>query len=220
MKEKTTAKRKIIYYVILAASVLLLTAAIVLTVYFVAGGEGDIVDVPNPPEQNQPNEPNEPTGPVEPDEPTGPVEPDQPGTPSEEEKFVNPVSAMQIANEYDFYHNQTLNWFYEHQGVDISAAEGTEVYAMADGTVERISYDELHQTEIVISHSDGVKTVYRFVSVADGIGQGSSVKKGQKIATIAEAKGEEYKDGAHLHLEVLENGVNVNPTKYLTADEK
>ncbi len=215
MKEKTTAKRKVIYYVILAASVLLLTVATVLTVYFVAGGK-DVLEVPDPPQQEQPDKP---TGPFEPDKPTGPSEPDNP-TGGDGVKFVNPVAALQVTNGYDFYHNQTLNWFYEHQGVDIAAAEGTEVFSMADGTVESVSFDELNCTEIVISHVDGVKTVYRFVTAADGITKGAKVTKGQMIATVAEAKGEEYKEGAHLHLEVLVNGKNVDPTEYLTMEEK
>ena len=40
------------------------------------------------------------------------------------------------------------------------------------------------------------------------------------IATVAEANGKEYKDGAHLHFEIFENGKNVDPAKYLTLEEK
>lgn len=229
MKEKATAKRKIIYYVILAASVLLLTAATVLTVYFVAGGKGDLAEVPDQPKQEQPNEPDTPTGPTEPDQPTGPSQPSQPSGPSEGDnkpsggdgvKFVNPVSVMNMINDFEFYHNKTVNWFYEHEGVDIAADEGANVFAMADGKVESVTYDELHCTEITVNHGNGLKTVYRFVTLADGIAPGATVTKGQKIATVAEAKGEEYKDGPHLHLEVHLNGATVDPTAYLTTSEK
>ena len=40
------------------------------------------------------------------------------------------------------------------------------------------------------------------------------------IATVAEAAGNEYKDGAHLHFEVLKEGKNVDPAEYLTLEEK
>ena len=40
------------------------------------------------------------------------------------------------------------------------------------------------------------------------------------IATVAEANGEEYKDGAHLHFELLKNGVNIDPATQLTLEEK
>ena len=40
------------------------------------------------------------------------------------------------------------------------------------------------------------------------------------IATVAEANGDEYKDGAHLHFEILKNNKNVDPATYLTLEEK
>ena len=49
---------------------------------------------------------------------------------------------------------------------------------------------------------------------------GDSVEKGQVIATVAEPTGNEYKDGAHLHFEITANGVQVDPTTYLTLEEK
>ena len=48
----------------------------------------------------------------------------------------------------------------------------------------------------------------------------SKVKKGDVIATVAEANGKEYKDGPHLHFEVFENNATVDPAKYLTFEEK
>ena len=47
-----------------------------------------------------------------------------------------------------------------------------------------------------------------------------NVEKGDVIATVAEPNGKEYKDGAHLHFEVFENGQNIDPSKYLTLEEK
>ena len=47
-----------------------------------------------------------------------------------------------------------------------------------------------------------------------------NTRLGDVIATVAEATGEEYKDGAHLHFEILKNGTSVVPTGYLTLEEK
>lgn len=138
-----------------------------------------------------------------------------------DEGMVSPVANMNVVNDYGFYHNTTLNWFYEHTGIDFLADAGTEVMAVDAGTVESIYKDDiLSGTEIVIAHGDGLKTVYRFVTEVEGLKVGDSVEKGEVIATIAEASGNEYKDGAHLHFEVHKEGVNVDPNVYLTLEEK
>ena len=58
------------------------------------------------------------------------------------------------------------------------------------------------------------------VTAADGLKAGDKVEKGQVIATVAEANGNEYKDGAHLHFEVHKDGTSVDPASYLTLEEK
>ena len=137
------------------------------------------------------------------------------------EGMISPVAAVTVGNDYGFHQSQTLGWYYVHEGVDFTAAAGTEVLAAEDGVVESIYKDDLLLgTEIVVSHGDGLKTLYRFVTEADGLTVGKSVKKGDVIATVAEPTGNEYKDGAHLHFEVMENGKSVDPTKYLTLEEK
>ena len=61
---------------------------------------------------------------------------------------------------------------------------------------------------------------YRFVTEVEGLKVGDTVEKGEVIATVAEATGDEYKDGAHLHFEMLVDGENVDPSTYLTMEEK
>ena len=137
------------------------------------------------------------------------------------EGMIMPLESVSVVNDYGFYHNKTLNNYYEHKGVDFTAEVGTEVLAADDGVIVTIYRDDvLTGTEITIDHGDGVKTVYHFVDVAEGISVGTDVKKGDVIATVAEATGEEYKDGAHLHFEVMKSGQQVDPATYLTFEEK
>ncbi|MBR2646669.1 MAG: M23 family metallopeptidase [Clostridia bacterium] len=137
------------------------------------------------------------------------------------EGMISPLETATVGNDFGFYYNQTLNTYYEHAGVDFTAAAGTNVLAADDGTIESIfKEDLLTGTEIVINHGSGLKTVYRFVSEVEGLKVGDVVQKGDVIATVAEATGEEYKDGAHLHFEVLKNSVSVDPANYLTLEEK
>jgi murein DD-endopeptidase MepM/ murein hydrolase activator NlpD len=136
------------------------------------------------------------------------------------EGMVLPVEAA-VSVDYGFYHNQTLNSYYEHAGVDFMAAAGTEVFAAEDGTIESVYKDDLLSgTEIVVNHGNGLKTLYRFVTETAGVKVGDKVKKGDLIATVAEANGDEYKDGAHLHFEVIKNNQSVDPATYLTLEEK
>ncbi len=137
------------------------------------------------------------------------------------EEFISPVSVVSVLNEYGFYYNKTLGNYYEHMGVDFTAEEGSEVYAVASGTVESVyTSDILIGTQITIDHGNGVKSVYQYVEAKEGLKAGDEVKQGDVIATVAEANGSEYKDDAHLHFEVFENGINVDPAEYLTLDEK
>jgi murein DD-endopeptidase MepM/ murein hydrolase activator NlpD len=62
--------------------------------------------------------------------------------------------------------------------------------------------------------------VYRFVNQVENLKVGDQVGKGQVVATVAEANGSEYKDGAHLHFEILKDGASVDPSIYLTLEEK
>jgi murein DD-endopeptidase MepM/ murein hydrolase activator NlpD len=137
------------------------------------------------------------------------------------EGMVMPLETVSVVNDYGFYHNTTLNKYYEHQGVDFTAEVGTEVLAAEAGVVESIYRDDvLTGTEIVIDHGNGLKTVYRFVTAAEDLTVGARVEKGEVIAVVAEATGEEYKDGAHLHFEVKKDGKQVDPATYLTFEEK
>jgi murein DD-endopeptidase MepM/ murein hydrolase activator NlpD len=137
------------------------------------------------------------------------------------EGMLSPIETVSVVNEYGFYHNKTLDAYYVHAGVDFSASAGTEVLAVEKGVVESIYKDDLLLgTEIVLDHGDGLKTVYRFVTEAEGLKVGDRVEKGQVIACVAEANGNEYKDGAHLHFEVRKGGKTVDPATYLTMEEK
>lgn len=44
--------------------------------------------------------------------------------------------------------------------------------------------------------------------------------KGQVLGTISATNLQEYKDGAHLHFQTMENGAYIDPEKYLDLEEK
>ena len=202
--EKAGVRNKKLYlYIALGCAAVLLCAAIIVTAVVLANRSRVSIDAG--------------------DNSGGQIEtpdPDQPVIETPEE-FISPVSVVSVLNEYGFYYNKTLGNYYEHMGVDFTAEVGSEVYAVASGTVESVyTSDVLVGTQITIDHGDGVKSVYQFVEAKEGLKAGDEVKQGDVIATVAEANGSEYKDGAHLHFEVFKDGANVDPEEYLTLEEK
>lgn len=217
-EEKAKSKKKLLYYVILGISVLLIAAATVLTVYFVSGRD-NVIDNPSIDNPGQDNPGGDNPGGDNPggDNPGGDDKPTGGGD-VEGPKYVAPLSTVKYTLAYgEIYTNETVGWIYRHNALDFAAEVGAEVYAMADGEVTEVSYNDKTGNYIVVDHGDGLKTLYRFVEPTKGLGKGASVKKGQVIASVAEAYGSEFKDGPHLHFEVSLNGKSVNPVDYFEA---
>ena len=124
-------------------------------------------------------------------------------------KLKAPLKEYEIIRESGIFFNETMNTSYVHEGVDFRANAGAEVYSVLSGIVESIITDILVGTEIMIDHGNGLKTLYRFITPIEGLEIGDEVQEGEVIATIAEAHGNEYKDGPHLHFEVIESNANV-----------
>ena len=222
-KEKNSAKKKSWwngerrFYLLTALGCAIALTAIIVVAVVVSGGEvkdnqgnlggGTNNEVVLPPD----NEPSVDGGNDNNDDEQVVVTP---------EGMVMPIHSA-VSTDYGFYYNQTINAYYAHKGMDFSAEAGTQVFAVDAGVVESIYKDDLLVgTEITIDHGDGVKTVYRFVTANEDLTVGAEVKRGDCIATVAEATGEEYKDGAHLHFEVKKNGEIIDPAEYLTFEEK
>lgn len=98
-----------------------------------------------------------------------------------------------------------------HTGVDIAVAEGTEVKAVYDGTVEEVKDDDELGIVVVISHDNGFKTIYGHLSEL-------KVDKGDKVARdsiIALSGSTGISTGPHLHFEVLFNDESIDPATLL-----
>jgi len=135
--------------------------------------------------------------------------------------FSDPLKDMNILHGFGFYYNSTLNTYYEHEGVDVSASEGVEVYATTNGKITAVyTGDLLTGGQIKLEGDGGIVTVYSFVDPVEGLVAGSEVKKGDLLATVSAPTGGEYKDGAHVHIEVYLNGAAVDPENYLTSTQK
>ncbi|MBR3673566.1 MAG: peptidoglycan DD-metalloendopeptidase family protein [Clostridia bacterium] len=100
-----------------------------------------------------------------------------------------------------------------HTGIDIGAAQGTNIVAAESGTVILASYgwNGGYGNYVIINHGNGITTRYAHASKLY-VSVGQTVSKGQVIAAVGET-GNAY--GAHLHFETRLNGVHKNPLNYL-----
>lgn len=104
-----------------------------------------------------------------------------------------------------------------HEGTDIIAAEGNELYAVADGTITKIYVDSpgaLAGNGVRLTMDNGTYFFYaHMVRVADGLGVGDRVEAGDVVGY----NGETGNAGTpHLHFEVHPNGgAAVNPYPFL-----
>lgn len=98
-----------------------------------------------------------------------------------------------------------------HTGLDISATTGTDIKAVASGTVTCAKYRGSYGNLIKIDHGNGVETWYGHISKMY-VKVGQEVKAGDVIAAVGSTGNS---TGPHLHLEIRINGTHVNPQKYL-----
>jgi murein DD-endopeptidase MepM/ murein hydrolase activator NlpD len=100
------------------------------------------------------------------------------------------------------------NYTAGHLAIDISATEGTPVFAADGGVVTEAGWNNYGYGNVVmIDHGNGYVSVYAHlsqinVSVCESVGQGT-------LIGLAGNTGNSF--GAHLHFEIRSGGANINP---------
>ena len=208
MQTKKLSPRKIIFIIASA----LLAVAVVLSVILSLTLNTSSVETPSTPSLETPPANDEPV--VE----TPPV-PDEPVV--KKVTFIMPVDGTLFKGYSEVpVFNSTLNRYSAHQALDFSAEEGASVFAVYDGTVSAVTESLTKGVSVTIDHGNGLFTVYNSLESGVDITVGTSVKSGDIIGNVSISNRQEYKDGAHLHFETIENGVTINPEKYLVIDAK
>ena len=137
--------------------------------------------------------------------------------------FLMPVATSSVIKSFTsstVVFNKTLGVYTGHMGIDFAAEAGTDVVAVYDGTIESITSSYLQGTTITVNHGNGLKTVYNSIEADENLTEGKTVKKGDKIGTVSDNNRQEYKDGPHLHFEVVEDGKKIDPETYLLSSQK
>lgn len=216
--------KKNVYIILIAFAVAVIATMIGLAVggVFNPAVEEPVVEVPvETPSGDSPVDVPSDDTPV--DVPSDDVPVDVPETPVQI-VFVSPVVSATSGNGYA----ETATVFYSfakeykpHLGIDFLADSGTAVCAAYGGTVTAVVYDEIFDgNSVTVSHGDGLTTVYASLSSDVCVAVGAKVAAGQKLGTVGTSLAIEAGVGNHVHFETLENGVHVDPLKYLVTETK
>jgi len=98
-----------------------------------------------------------------------------------------------------------------HSGIDIAAAEGTEVKAAMSGEVTMSRNMEGYGNVVAVDHGQGLVTIYAH-NEKNLVKVGDKVEKGSTIAKVGSTG---RSTGPHLHFEVRKDGIKINPADYL-----
>ena len=97
-----------------------------------------------------------------------------------------------------------------HAGVDLSAAEGTPVRAIAGGEVTFAGRDSSGSITVKIRHADGSESLYGHLEVGPPVRAGQTVEAGSTIGSVGMTG---KTTGPHLHLVLKDaQGRPVDPT--------
>ena len=131
--------------------------------------------------------------------------------------FENATVSKEYAEDKLLY-DKTTNFWCTHQGLDFSCKEGQLVYAVYDGTIEKIENSMMNGTVIYLKVSDNLTIVYKGLASELRVKEGDKVKKGQELGKITSMLAEKA-DGVHLHLELMKDKKLVDPTDYFSFNK-
>lgn len=132
-----------------------------------------------------------------------------------------PVSGQIVMNystETAIY-DKTLDLYRTNDSICISAPEGTEVLASADGIVENIFIDNQKGTSVVINHGNGWLSTYGQLTEDVDVSVGQIVDMGEQIGNISLPSNYSVLLGPHLDFTITKDDLSSDPLLVLAQIE-
>jgi len=129
-------------------------------------------------------------------------------------KLSNPISLdhYYFCNPLEGEVSAAFNLEIKHFGIDIVAPENSAVKSILDGVVVFSDWSVKNGNTISIQHRNNLISVYKHNSkLLKKVGQ--FVKKGEAICIIGNTG--ELTSGPHVHFEIWNNGIAIDPAKYI-----
>ena len=131
---------------------------------------------------------------------------------------IQPISMKDLVrygSSFGMRMHPILNLVRPHEGIDLTAPRGTNIYATADGMVIEAGYRAGgFGKKVLIDHGYGYHTLYGHCSEVL-VEPGQKVKRGEVIAKVGSTG---LSKSPHLHYEVHVNGRPVDPVDYYAND--
>ena len=102
-----------------------------------------------------------------------------------------------------------------HRGTDIPAPEGTPILAAHSGTVLVSGWNDSYGNQVLLDNGAGLSTRYAHMTQT-AVTAGEAVTAGQVIGYVG-STGDST--GNHLHFEVMQNGVRMNPLELVFGQQ-
>lgn len=137
---------------------------------------------------------------------------------SEEEFTISMPTSGEILNAYTgdkLLKSKTLGDWRVHNGIDISAKDGEEVFAAAEGLVKDVYDDTMLGRVVILEHKEGYKTLYAGLMKDTAAAEGERIGKGDLIGRTGSTAALEKNEAPHLHFELLKDDEELNPCDYL-----
>lgn len=126
--------------------------------------------------------------------------------------WLVPCSYVKVSSPFGNREQPTAGASTYHQGIDLSAPEGTPIYASRTGIITVKSTSKSAGNYITINHGDGYSSVYMHMSRFASVSVGQAVSAGQVIGYVGSTG---ISTGNHLHFGIMYNGSYVNPANYV-----
>ncbi|MEO7746425.1 MAG: M23 family metallopeptidase [Actinomycetota bacterium] len=128
--------------------------------------------------------------------------------------LTEPVDNAYVTSEFGMRFHPILHYWRLHAGIDFGVACGTPVHAAAEGQVVSAGWGGGYGNRIVVDHGlvgdVGLATTYNHLTSI--VVPSGSVRRGQLIGYSGTTGSS---TGCHLHFETYDNGLPVNPRKWL-----
>jgi murein DD-endopeptidase MepM/ murein hydrolase activator NlpD len=127
------------------------------------------------------------------------------------ESFQYPLRHFTLTSAFGVRRNPVTGAVKNHDGLDLAAPLGSEVYAAQAGVVTDIGSDNIYGDYIVIKHEGAWASLYGHLSKIE-VRLQASVQAGDCIGRVGSTG---QSTGPHLHFELRRNGKAQDPGKYL-----